>query len=58
MQDKAGHILLGKIEMTEAISEKWGKLALEEVNKLRREKNIKDLEWSNELHKIAYNRNY
>lgn len=48
-------ILVGELEMDIYFSEKVGKLALEAANKMRIENGIEnELEWSKELHKIAY----
>ena len=58
-KNKVIEILVGELEMDISFSKQVGKLALEAANKMRTENGIEnELEWSKELHKIAYQRNF
>ena len=53
-QDEAWKILTGELPMSPEISTKWGLKAHQVTNQERSRLDEKELEWSDELHTIAY----
>ena len=56
MEEQVEQILNGDLDMTIQISEAWGKQATQMMNRIRAERNLKPLRWSNHMHTVAYQR--
>ena len=53
---QAAKILAGEAQMTYEISAWWGKKAHEQTNLVRETRGLKPLDWSNQMHTVAYQR--